>query len=128
MEDATLSPNRIQAALVNSAGTKGLIDIEPAGCNSTGWTDAQIATLATIPILVVYGDHLDDQGSALNWTNLFTDCQAFVARVNAANGKTQLLHLPDVGLHGNSHMMMLDKNNLQVADLLLKWIGQNVGK
>ena len=33
-----------------------------------------------------------------------------------------------LGIHGNSHMMMLDKNNLQLADLILKWIDENVGK
>jgi hypothetical protein len=36
------------------------------------------------------------------------------------------LHLPDAGLHGNSHMMMQDKNNLQVADLILAWIHEHV--
>ena len=29
-------------------------------------------------------------------------------------------------LRGNSHMMMQDKNNLQVADLILKWIAEKV--
>src|SRR2546425_5551751 len=29
-------------------------------------------------------------------------------------------------LHGNSHMMMQDKNNLQVADLILAWIHEHV--
>jgi hypothetical protein len=43
-------------------------------------------------------------------------------------GKVTVLHLPAVGINGNSHMFMLDKNNLQVADLMLKWIDQNVGK
>jgi pimeloyl-ACP methyl ester carboxylesterase len=117
----------IQAALVNSSGTRGLIDIEPGGCNSTGWTDQQIATLATLPILVVYGDHLDTPNGVVNWPAAFSDCQAFVARVNAAHGNATMLHLPDAGLHGNSHMMMLDKNNLQVANLLLSWLDQNVG-
>jgi len=32
-----------------------------------------------------------------------------------------MLHMPDKGIPGNSHMMM-DKNNLQVADRLLDWI------
>ena len=31
-------------------------------------------------------------------------------------------------LRGNSHMIMQDKNNLQVADLILKWIGERVSK
>jgi pimeloyl-ACP methyl ester carboxylesterase len=119
----------IEAALVNSSGTKGLIDIEPGGCNSTRWTNQQIATLASVPILVVFADHLGDiapgQPVGITVASL-TDCQAFATRVNAAGGNVQVLHLPDVGLHGNSHMMMLDKNNLQVADLLLEWIDQNV--
>ena len=37
-----------------------------------------------------------------------------------------MLHPPELGIHGNSHMLMLDKNNLQIADLILKWIDENV--
>jgi hypothetical protein len=36
------------------------------------------------------------------------------------------LHLPVAGLLGNSHMLMQDKNNLQVADLILAWIERHV--
>ncbi|ACO78691.1 hypothetical protein AvCA_25070 [Azotobacter vinelandii CA] len=32
-----------------------------------------------------------------------------------------MLSLPARGLHGNTHMMM-DRNNLQVADLILGWL------
>ena len=39
-----------------------------------------------------------------------------------------MLLLPDTGIKGNSHMMMMDRNNLQLADMLLKWIDENVGK
>jgi pimeloyl-ACP methyl ester carboxylesterase len=118
----------LQAALTNATGTKGLIDIEPGGCNATVFTNQQIATLATVPILVVFGDHLDTPNSVVNWPAAFSDCQAFIARVNAANGNAQMLHPADLGIHGNSHMIMLDKNNLQIADLILKWIDGNVGK
>jgi hypothetical protein len=31
-------------------------------------------------------------------------------------------------VRGNSHMIMQDTNNLQVADLILKWIDARVGK
>ena len=30
--------------------------------------------------------------------------------------------LPEVGIKGNSHMLMMDKNNGQVADLIQKWL------
>jgi hypothetical protein len=29
------------------------------------------------------------------------------------------------GIKGDSHMMMMDKNNLQVAEVILKWLGEN---
>ena len=34
----------------------------------------------------------------------------------------------EIGTRGNSHMIMQDKNHLQVADLILKWIDERVGK
>jgi len=116
----------LQAALINSAGTKGLIELEPGGC--ANFTDSQIATLAKTPILVVYGDHINDAPSLANWPTAFATCEAFVSRVNAAHGNATFLSLPAAGVYGNSHMMMLDKNNLQVADLILEWIHQNVDK
>ena len=30
-----------------------------------------------------------------------------------------------VGIHGNSHMMMLEKNNLEIADYIIHWISDN---
>jgi hypothetical protein len=87
--------------------------------------------LATIPILVVFGDHLNTNipGFGPFWEGAFADCQAFIARVNAVpGGNAQMLYPPDLGIHGNSHMIMQDKNNLQIADLILKWIDENVGK
>jgi hypothetical protein len=116
----------LEAALTNSTGMKGLILTEPpSGCGATTYTNPQIATFAAIPILVFFGDHLD---AVPLWTAAFADCQAFITRVNAAHGNAQMLYPPNLGIHGNSHMFMLDKNNLQIADLILKWIDDNVGK
>jgi pimeloyl-ACP methyl ester carboxylesterase len=36
------------------------------------------------------------------------------------------LRLEDVGIHGNGHMMMLEKNNLAIAALLQKWIAGHI--
>ncbi len=32
--------------------------------------------------------------------------------------------LPEIGIKGDSHMLMQDLNNLQIADLLIDWIGK----
>jgi hypothetical protein len=34
--------------------------------------------------------------------------------------------LPDIGIHGNSHMLMQDKNSLEI-DWLVNWINEAVG-
>jgi hypothetical protein len=34
----------------------------------------------------------------------------------------------EMGTRGNSHIMMQDKNHLQVADLILKWIEERVSR
>jgi len=36
------------------------------------------------------------------------------------------MHLPKVGIRGNSHMLMQDRNNLHLADLILDWIDKHV--
>ena len=35
------------------------------------------------------------------------------------------VRLDDAGIHGNSHMMMLEKNNLEIADYLIRWLLYN---
>jgi para-nitrobenzyl esterase len=39
-----------------------------------------------------------------------------------------MLNPPDRGIRGNSHMLMQDKNHLQIADLILQWIDERVAK
>jgi hypothetical protein len=34
--------------------------------------------------------------------------------------------LPALGIRGNSHMLMQDRNNLEIADWLLAWIDRHV--
>src|SRR5690348_4300087 len=38
------------------------------------------------------------------------------------------MRLADVGIHGNGHMMMLEKNNDQIAQALARWLESNVRK
>lgn len=113
-----------QAALTDPSGARGLISIE-GQCSTL--TPQQIATLAEIPTLVIFGDHLADVPSvATLWIESLHGCQQFVDQINAAGGDATMLHLPAAGVFGNSHMLMQDKNNLQVADLILKWIRRHV--
>jgi hypothetical protein len=53
-------------------------------------------------------------------------CRDFAASFSKAGGDVTFMHLPEMGIHGNTHMFMLDKNNLQIADLVLDWIDKHV--
>lgn len=118
----------IRTALLNSAAVKGMIIIEPGGCGSN-YTAADLATLAKSPILVIFGDHLEAYtGLSFSWKASYDGCNAFIKAVNDAGGKAQMLYLPDVGMHGGSHMLMQDKDSFKLADLILKWLDKYVDK
>jgi pimeloyl-ACP methyl ester carboxylesterase len=118
----------VQAALEDPSKVGGMVLVEPGGCNAEGWSDENIAAIAPIPMLVVFGDHLetDTHLPPMNWQSVLENCSAFVDRVNAAGGKARLLHTPEEGITGNTHLMMMDRNNLKIADLILKWIDDTV--
>ena len=109
---------------------KGLVLVEPGRCPEP-YTDEQVKTLATVPVLVVFGDHRDTPtgiSTRPSWQLSFDGCQALIGRLKAAGGDAQMLDPPDRGIRGNSHMIMQDKNNLQIADLILQWIDEHVSK
>jgi hypothetical protein len=114
-----------EAAMIDPSGVKAIISIEQP-CTTT-LSAAKIALLAKIPILVMFGDHLSDvQAGPANWNTNFKSCQTFVKQVADAQGDAEMMHLPEMGIKGNSHMLMQDKNNLQLADLMLAWIDKHV--
>lgn len=120
----------LRAASEDPSDIKGLILVEPGGCKYTPWTEEDMKTFTKIPILAVFGDHLDiDLGlEGFSWQTAYESCVDFVKEVNDLGGNAQMLYPPALGIHGNSHVLMMDKNNLQIADLILDWIDKNVSK
>jgi pimeloyl-ACP methyl ester carboxylesterase len=120
----------LEAALLNPAAAKGLVLVEPGSCPAR-YTDEQIATLAKVPIVVVFGDHRDTPTglpTLPTWQARFEACEALIGRIKSAGGQAEMLAPPQRGIRGNSHMIMQDKNNLQIADLILQWIDGPVSK
>ena len=116
-----------QAALIDPSGIRGNISIEmPCATNLTA---AQIATLAKIPTLVMFGDHLGDMptgGIVPTGRQSFASCNTFVDQLKKAGGDAEMMHLPALGIKGNSHMLMQDRNSDQLADLVIAWIDKHV--
>jgi pimeloyl-ACP methyl ester carboxylesterase len=72
--------------------------------------------LAGIPILIVTSEssyHAPYDHCTAKW-------------LTQAGVKNTFVRLPSVGIRGNGHMMMLEKNNLEISAFLRKWEQENV--
>ena len=94
---------------------KALVAVEPAGVGDA----KRAAALKDIPTLVVFGDNiaLDSR-----WPQIRKNDIDFVGEITKAGGRVEIVDLPNVGMRGNSHMLMMDRNNLQVASLIQQWL------
>jgi hypothetical protein len=45
-----------------------------------------------------------------------------VRYLSQAGVKSTFIRLPDVGIHGNGHMMMLEKNSDAIAKVMADWL------
>ena len=77
------------------------------------------ASVKSTPILVVIGDNAKDHP---RWKAIRQHSVNYQAAFKAVGGSLDLVDLPDVGIKGNSHMVMMDRNSDQVADLIQKWL------
>jgi len=80
-----------------------------------------------VSMLSVWGDHSFGFPSR-NGDDRRNGCDASIKAIAAAGGNARFLLLPEEGIKGNSHMMMLENNNLQIADLVIAWIAKNAGQ
>jgi hypothetical protein len=111
-----------QVAAIDTRGIAGIISIEPGGCPAA---NGDLKPYMNIPTLVLFGDYVDQ---APRWAPRLKQCREYVEAMRKAGGKAELLVLPDIGIKGNSHMIMHDRNSLQIAEMLTSWIEKNVGK
>ncbi len=75
-----------------------------------------------MPVLMVFGDYVDQHPRWAAFKKIDTE---YGNAIKAAGGTVDWINLPDIGIKGNSHMLMQDKNNAQIAEVIQKWL---VGK
>lgn len=82
-----------------------------------------------IPIIIYFGDNLPDSPAEYpeqyEWTIRLKLTQEWAQMLNNLGGDVTVIHLPDVGLHGNTHFPFSDLNNIKVADLLSSFLNEN---
>ena len=89
---------------------------------------ARFMALTRIPILVLYGDNIPAQRMDLpaqdSWRARLQMARLWRDAVNRHGGDVTLVHLPEAGIHGNTHFPMSDLNNVQIADLVSKFLAE----
>ena len=76
----------------------------------------QIPNLRGIPILILTSES--------SYHAPYDHCTA--KYLDQAGVKNAFIRLADHGIRGNGHMMMLEKNNLQIAAFIREWEAANV--
>lgn len=87
---------------------------------------AEFMKLTKSPIIIYYGDHIPDQPTPVpgqdQWRVRLQMARLWAEAVNRRGGDVTVVHLPEVGVRGNTHFPFSDLNNMEVADLLSKWL------
>jgi pimeloyl-ACP methyl ester carboxylesterase len=76
----------------------------------------QLPNLQHTPILIVTSD--------AGYHSSYDNCTS--EYLTQAGVKNTHVYLGDVGIHGNGHMMMIEKNNLEISAFMMKWLEENV--
>ncbi|WP_299455176.1 esterase [uncultured Pigmentiphaga sp.] len=106
-----------QAAQQRPDKIRAVVAVEPA---EVGDMD-KVAALKGVPSLMVYGDYIEQDS---RWPTIRAKGAAFAEAVRKAGGSVDEVDLPKVGIKGNSHMVMMDKNNLEVSALINDWLAK----
>jgi pimeloyl-ACP methyl ester carboxylesterase len=101
--------DRVKAILAVETSVTAFDTIPPAGRQK----------LAKIPIYIVIGDHAQDRVDA---------SRKFQREMAALGGRVTVDVLPEAGIFGNGHTMMLEKNNKQIMFRMMAWLEGNVFK
>lgn len=90
---------------------------------------SEFKKLTNIPIIIYYGDYIpdtpDDIPARDYWRSCLQMANQWAATVNKHGGNATVIHLPKVGIQGNTHFPFSDLNNQEIAELLEKWLKVN---
>lgn len=107
-------------------------EVPPAMTSAAGPLEASgvplqdFIALTRIPIVIYYGDNIPAEPSTNpghdGWRVRLAMARLWVAAVNRHGGDATVVHLPEVGIRGNTHFPFSDLNNIQIADLMTAFL------
>ena len=82
--------------------------------------------LTKIPIVIYYGDNIPKEPHPNpgqdGWRVRLEMARLWRDTVNKYGGDVTVVHLPEIGIKGNTHFPFSDLNNVEVADLMSEWL------
>ena len=112
-----------KAAALFPRFVKALILVEPAGIPSDG---PLYEAVSHIPQLFVWGDFMSAAYEPVHaWVQAVRENTPKLRQaLEAAGTDYTWMSLPDMGIKGNSHMLMMDNNNDEIAGLVFRWLAE----
>lgn len=82
--------------------------------------------LTKIPIIIYYGDYIPtepvENPAQEQWRAALQMAKKWRDTVNQHGGNVTVIHLPEIGIKGNTHFPFSDLNNLEIAELMANWL------
>lgn len=82
--------------------------------------------LTKIPIIIYYGDNIPEKPvenpGQDGWRARLEMARLWRDAVNRHGGDVTVVHLPEIGIKGNTHFPFSDLNNIEIADLMSEWL------
>jgi len=93
---------------------------------AVGVTKEEFLRLTKIPIIIYYGDNIpaepDPNPGTDGWRVRLQMAKLWRDAVNKHGGDVRVVHLPEIGINGNTHFPFSDLNNVGIADLMSDWL------
>lgn len=112
-----------QAAVNNPAMVKAVVTLEPSGCAEASEVQLKALAAAGTKHLVIWGDNFEGHE---RWAIYRGNVEAYGRRLNDAGSHWQDWDLPAMGIPGNSHFPMMDRNSDEVARMVQDWLKENI--
>lgn len=86
----------------------------------------QFTSLTRIPIIIYYGDNIPKEPTEHwgqdTWRVRLAMARLFAECINRHGGDAKVVHLPEIGIKGNTHFLFSDLNNLEISDLMFDFL------
>ncbi len=75
--------------------------------------------LASVPQCIFWGDNWQETPP---WPGIRSSVDDYVSAMQSRSCAIEIADLPSIGIHGNSHQMMLDRNSSTIFNVAMRWL------